>query len=373
MKRAISLVLVLIMCLTLCACGKTQESRENNSVHSVSETNEQSDDNVIEFDSSIVVAEDEFIRVELLKFYQDYYIWDDFGTPIKVSQSTEGARLEKFVTLKFYNKCDHKLRLYMDDIYLGNDGASLYLMAAKVNPDAGKNITASYLIRTGEKETLNSMEELHLFEGEFLITHEYGDGTQKNPHKLKFSIPKALDGGNENELSISDNSDAWLQFWDYLQEHGPVTVVTKKTDTGHNQVTITATADAIQIKQEGENATVSGKVTAHAINSMSFDLPANAQNVTAQIEYWVGGTDENGTPQVQSSSPQFSWDIQNYRSGDKVSVDAEYTWVDGNDQSTKKGYILATGALVEVTDVLSQALAESGLNICMADLGFTNF
>ena len=58
----------------------------------------------------------EYVRVELVKFYEEYYIWSDFGgahgTPEKISPSVEGANLEKIVVFKFYNKCDHKVRLY---------------------------------------------------------------------------------------------------------------------------------------------------------------------------------------------------------------------------------------------------------------------
>lgn len=198
MKRIITGFLILSICLSLCGCHSGGNQKETDSNHAVCapEAGKQSNKEEIVFETPVVVAEDEYVRVELLKFYQEYYIWSDFGgaygTPEKVSPSTEGANLEKLVVFKFYNKCDHKLRLYMDNIYLGNDGALLYLMAAKVNPDAGKNVTAPYLIRTGEQETLQSMEDLYSFEGEFLIKHEYEDGTQKNSHRLKFSIPAAL-------------------------------------------------------------------------------------------------------------------------------------------------------------------------------------
>lgn len=381
MKKAISLILVSVICLSLCACGKTQESPEHIPVDSVAEVSKQDNDHVIEFDPPIVVAEDEYIRVELLKFYQDFYIWDDFGSPIKVSASTEGAELEKFVTLKFYNKCDHKLRLYMDDIYLGNDGASLYLMAAKVNPDAGKNVTASYLIRTGEKETLNSMEELYSFEGEFFITHEYEDGTPKNPHNLKFSISEALDGGNGDELPASDNSEAWTQFRDYLQKRGPVTVVTEKINnsnsTGYHQVTIEATADVIQMRYEDEVTTLVGKSSAFGKSELCFALSPNEKNLNAQVDYFLGSSDENGHRDIRSCITEYSWDIQNYRRADELSLTADYTEVDENGASIKKeGTMLTlvlTNPCIDVVTVLGQTLSESGLDVTMADLGFANF
>lgn len=194
MKKILAIVLCLSICVSLCACGKNKV--DPNHLDCEPERAEQSNNEIV-FDAPVIVAEDEYVRVELVKFYEEYYIWRDFGgahgTPEKADRSMEGANLEKIVVFKFYNKCDHKVRLYMDDIYLGDDGASLYLLAAKVNPAAGKNITAPYLIRTGEKETLQSMEDLYSFEGEFLVKHEYEEGIEKNPYKLKFSIPAALD------------------------------------------------------------------------------------------------------------------------------------------------------------------------------------
>ena len=198
MKKTITVFLILTICFSLCGCNSkiSQTTTDPNHANHVPEITEHSNNEII-FETPLVVAEDEYVRVELLKFYEEYYIWSDFGgahgTPERVSPSTEGANSEKIVVFKFYNKCDHKVRLYMDDIYLGNEGASLYLLTAKVNPAAGKNVTAPYLIRTGEKATLRSIEDLYSFEGEFLVRHEYEDGTQKNPHKLKFSIPDALD------------------------------------------------------------------------------------------------------------------------------------------------------------------------------------
>ena len=214
MKRIITGLLVLGICFSLFGCNSKQNHKETDSNHTVCipAATEQSD-NVIMFETPIVVAEDEYVRVELLKFYQEHYIWSDmggaYGTPEKVTPSIEGSALESLVVFKFYNKCDHRVRLYMDNTYLGNDGASLYLMAAKVNPDAGKSVTAPYLIRTDELTPLQSMEELYSFEGEFLVQHEYEDGTKKNPHTLKFSIPAAVREVNKaDSQNVESNSES---------------------------------------------------------------------------------------------------------------------------------------------------------------------
>lgn len=194
MKRLLGMILIFSICLSMYACGSAeiQESKDVYPAGHSPEDSVQGYDASIEFDSPVVIAEDEYVRVELIQFYQDYYVWSEFGAPVKVSSSTEGARAEKFVVLKFYNKCDHKLGLYMTDIYLGNDGASLYLMAAHVHPDAGKNVTAAYLIRTGAKETLPSIDILYTLEGSFFIEHIDEEGNRADTHYLDFSIPAAL-------------------------------------------------------------------------------------------------------------------------------------------------------------------------------------
>lgn len=377
MKRLVAFFLVMSICLSLCGCntGEKQNTIDNNHVEPVPDTTELNNDNVIAFEPPIVVAEDEYVRVELLKFYQDYYLYGGAGSAVKADPSWEGATLEKFMVLKFYNKCDHELSISITDIYLGNDGASYYLLDANVSPDAGKNITRTYMVRTGEKEAVKSMEELYSCEGEFFITHEYEDGTKKNPHTLKFSIPNALGKGYEDS-QMYNHSEAWRQFHEYLQMRGPVTVITKKTKTGHNQVTIEATADTIHIIQEGENTAVSGKATAHAENSLCFDLSANVKCVNVRIKYQVEGSDEHGYKE-QSSNPEFSWDIQSYRSGDPIVLTVDYKYVDEKGNSLKedgsKLQLALTQALIEVTDVLHQTLEESGLDITMADMGFISY
>ena len=372
MKKSLVFLLILSICLSLYGCSAGEKKTNNNHVEFSSAPTGLN--NVIAFETPVVIAEDEYIRVELLKFYQDYYLYGAAGS-IKADPSWEGATLEKFMVLKLYNKCDHELSVSIADIYLGNDGASYYLLDANVSPDAGKNITRTYMVRTGEKEAVKSMEELYSCEGEFFIIHNYEDGTQKNPHTLKFSIPSALGKGNEDS-QMHDHSEAWRQFHEYLQMRGPVTVITKKTQTGHNQVTIEAAADTIHIIQEGENTSVSGAVTAHAENSMRFDLPANAKFVDVQINYRVEGSDEHGYRE-QSSNPEFSWDIQGYHSGDPIVLTVDYKYVDEKGNSLKedgsKLQLAPTQALIEVTDVLHQTLEESGLDITMADIGFVSY
>jgi len=231
MKKIISLVLILVMCLSLCACGKngacscdcaqcaqcekkTQatEIADTSHMEDVPEVTELSND-VIEFETPIVVAEDQNIRVELVKFYQEYTSWTNAGRPssIKADSTTEGATLEKYVVFKFCNKTDHTLLTYMDDIYLGSDGA--YNMNAHSSKDiaAGKNISREFIIQTGEKETLKSIEELYSLDGDFYVSHKGEDGISKNGYTLKFSIPNGMNGDSTDSASLENSS--YLGKW----------------------------------------------------------------------------------------------------------------------------------------------------------------
>ena len=219
MKKVISLILAAIMCLSLCACGKSDactcdcaqcancekktQIADASNADNASEAEEQND-NVIEFETPIVVAEDENLRVEVAKFYQEYRCWTENGYPNNANSTTEGATFEKFVAFKFYNKSDHTLSVRLSDIYLGSDGADYFpIESSSTEVAAGKNVLGNFLIRTGEKETLKSMEDLYSLDGDFYIYHKGEDGVLRDGYELDFSIPNGMNGG-----SASPDSEA---------------------------------------------------------------------------------------------------------------------------------------------------------------------
>lgn len=223
MKNVISLVLVAVMCLSLCACEKsdactcdcaqcaqcekkTQNIEIADASHrdGISEEAEQNK-NVIEFESPIVVAEDENLRVELVQFYQDYYLCKESYQPRKVEASVEGASLETLVVFKFYNKCDHELAIRMNDVYLGDNGANGYHEdgSGYLEPAAEKSVLGRFLIRSGEHKSLNSAEELYSLDGEFYVYHKYEDGVLREQYEFQFSIPDGM-----NSDSVTPNSEA---------------------------------------------------------------------------------------------------------------------------------------------------------------------
>lgn len=215
MKKVISLALALAMCLSLCACGtgntctcdcaQCAQCEKNAQIVDTANVRIDSDavkqnDNVIEFETPVVVAEDEYLRVELVKFYEEYRLWKQ-GYPHNADSATEGATLEKFAAFKFYNKTDHTLYIRMEDIYLGSDGAESFSVgSSSEDVFAGKNILKNFLIQTGEKETLTSMEELYSADGAFYIFHRNEDDVLHDGYRLEFSIPNGMTGNSETSL-----------------------------------------------------------------------------------------------------------------------------------------------------------------------------
>ena len=386
MKKTLFLALALAMCLSLYACGtgntctcdcaQCAQCEKNAHVDTAnvridSDTVKQND-NVIEFETPVVVAEDEYLRVELVKFYEEYRLWKQ-GYPHNADSATEGATLEKLVMFKLCNKTDHTLTTYLNDTYLGSEGADFFDIdgASRIDTAAGKNVLRTFLIQTGANTALESMEDLYSLDGDFSIFHKGEDGVMRNNYRLKFSIPDGMT--TSSKTPVSDNSDAWKQFRDYLKEQGPVTVITD-TSYGPIKTTIEENAGLIQICRMSDGTVTSGKVQVHVRDTTRFDLPANATVVNVHDELLEEGTDENGNRREKAGSTSHTWDIQNYRYGDDISFEMCYSELDSNGNYIQKtGILTATKAYADIADVLRQTLAESGLDVTMADLGFANY
>lgn len=392
MKKGMSLVLALVMCLSLSACGQSDacncdcaqcaqcEKKTQNTVavdadqvDNISEEAEQNE-NVIEFETPIVVAEDEYLRVEVVKFYEEYRHWKQ-GYPHIADAVTEGATLEKFVVFKLCNKTDHTLTTYLNDIYLGSDGAGFFDIdgASRIDTAAGKNVLRVFLIQTGSNEPLASMEELYSLDGDFSIFHKGEDGVMRNNYRLKFSIPDGYNHANKNEALAAGNPDGWKLFRDYLKERGPV-IVTDDTTDGQKVTTIEENAGTIQISSAGESTIVNEKIRFHMLVTTQFELPSNAKTVNVQDTYLEEGFDENGNRRDKSGSTSHTWDIQNYQKSDEISYIMDYSELDTKGNYVQKtGTMTVTGAYARIVEILSQTLSESGLDVTMADLGFTSY
>jgi hypothetical protein len=110
---------------------------------------------------------------------------------------------------------------------------------------------------------------------------------------------------------------------------------------------------------------------------LQFTLTPNIKNVNANVEYYLESTDGYGHSDIRSCATTILLNIHDYRSGDKLSVDTDYTQVDENGKSTKQEgmqlELVLTNPCADAMSVLSQVLQESGLDVTMADLGFANY
>ena len=385
MKKAIALLLALVVCLSLCTCGnsgactcdcpqcvqceqKVQNTDMADASHAAAVLEDAEQDNhTIRFETPVLVAEDDNLRVEVVNFQEEYRLWKN-GYPYSAVATAEGASLEKFVVFKFTNKADHALQVSLNDVYLGSDGAYVLQSPPAEEIAVGKNILVDALIQTGEEKTLGSMEELYSLDGNIRIYHKGEDGVLRNPYRLDFSIPDGY--AKETGAVSAGNPDGWEQFRDYLKANGPVTAV---MDTS-SKVTIEENAGNIQISHVIDTSAVIGQIPLHQYCSMQFELPPSATTVTVQEDYLMEGYDENENRREQSGSWSNVWDIQNYRSGDEISFAVEYSDLNNSGEYVqKKGTITATKAYAETADALVQTLAKSGLGVTMADLGFTSY
>lgn len=378
MKKIVSLVLILAICLSLCACGKSDictcdctqcadcEKKKLSQEPTVDSDSvvmqEENSKKKVELPEPILLAEDQNIRVELVGFFEE-------DSPYK--------HLGRFVTMRYTNKADYEIGVRLENLAI--EGSAIDCAFYSSSPDLLPGETTSYHceILDSFHNALDSIDQFYTLKGRFKVMRRTGESHYADAYELPFSVENALNGANNTGASISDNSDSWKQFRDYLIERGPVTVITDNTEDIKNQVTIEVNTGIIKISYQGVSTRFYGNSAAQARSSMWFELPSNAETVDVHMEYIVAGADTSGGAEIQSSRPTYNWEIRNYRSGDDLSFTADYTHEDGNGNSIKKSgtvmTISPTKAFILITDALDQTLTESGLDVTMADLGFSNY
>ena len=169
MKKTLSLLLALVMCLSLCACG----------VGNVQVMYPSSSGEKIEFED-VVLAEDENVKITLVEFYED--------TLLK-AQNSDSA---KCVTFKVENKTDSDMDFYVTP-YLNNERyEAAYVSGNTV--EAGRIGSVGISVTYGHNHSdVESLEELYNLELTFELTT--GSGTNNyNNYKIQCSIQDALNG-----------------------------------------------------------------------------------------------------------------------------------------------------------------------------------
>lgn len=329
MKKSIAMLLALVLCLSLCACGTSGKTNPSDAFMDSGNTASQDDNNeMIEFEN-IIVADDMDVTIELVNFYTEEYKW------------AAGTQQEKIVTFRFTNKTDQKLSLNADNFYLDNEKAYDCMKDGTVSLEAGRAGKYSFIVAENtspEHTALKSLDELYKLEGTFSGYTEY-EGSYKDL-EISFSIPKAMNG----EVTAMASPD--------LEKYGEIVAALAKNvwyfnggaENVMNAITFSDSAATIsQVSYDGN-----GKHEG-AVNAYPYTLDDNTITVTLadgsplEIPYTSSGDGvilDGGrymTPDDIVSGLQGFWTLENNGS-------IHYVHIEGNTITSEKASAAANGA-----------------------------
>jgi len=148
MKKIISLVLVLAICMSLCACGKSDacscdcaqcaqcEKKTHNAhesadlVQTPSASAEEDAGNRVVFPEPVLLAEDNTVRIELVSFFEEHSPYQDIG---------------KYVEMTFTNKTDYEMRVRLENLAADGSAVTASYPEAQL-PDLFPGETTTYFI-----------------------------------------------------------------------------------------------------------------------------------------------------------------------------------------------------------------------------------
>ena len=193
MKKLFSLLLVVTMILSLCACG----TNDNNSVAKKDENGNE----IIEF-TDIILVDDDTVTIELVNFFSKDVNW------------SEGKQNEKCVTFRTTNKTNHEITINPGNFYLNDEEAYVCMIDGSMCPAPGKSGKYSFYVGyedTPEHRALESLDVLYNLEGSFDILNVYEDSNKNNSYEPEFSIKSALNAedtkSKQEEIEIYNLTD----------------------------------------------------------------------------------------------------------------------------------------------------------------------
>lgn len=218
MKKIFSLVLALVMCLSLCACGqsdacscdcpqcaqcekKTHSHETVDVIMDSSETTVEQDNNgnKIVFPEPVLMAEDNKVRIELVGFIQEESPWKDIG---------------KYVTLKFTNYADYEVGVWLENLAVNNESADAsYRGGEKPNILPGETTTYFIEIRDAFNNALDSLDQLYTLKGRFKVLRRAGTNSYADAYEIPFSIPDALNNRSDSTSPISEAASNYYGKW----------------------------------------------------------------------------------------------------------------------------------------------------------------
>ena len=217
MKKIITAVLTLVMCLSLCACGKSdactcdcaqcadceKKTHAHETVNVIMDsigTTEEQDNNgsKIVFPEPVLLAEDNKVRIELVSFIQEESPWKDIG---------------KFVALKMTNNADYEVGVRLANLVVNNESADASYSAGDMpNILPGETTTYYIEIRDAFNNALDSLDQLYTLKGRFEVLRRTGTNHYADAYEIPFSIPNALN----SDSTISSSGTTSLENSSYL-------------------------------------------------------------------------------------------------------------------------------------------------------------
>lgn len=200
MKKTIALVLALAICLSLCACVKSdactcdcpQCAQCEYKTHSHEEAVITGDPSAaegetedgkrrIEFPEPVLLAEDDKVRIELMRFFEEDSAYKHVG---------------KFIALKITNKADYEIGVRLENLAVdGNISDCSYPGGNLPNLLAGETTTYQMEIMDNFQNTLDSLDLLYALKGRLEVMKRRNDGVYTDSYELPFSVESALSSG----------------------------------------------------------------------------------------------------------------------------------------------------------------------------------
>ena len=147
MKRFFALLLALMLCLSLCACG----NKSGDDMQSESSGTK-------EFEN-VILADNDAVKIELVNFYAKEENWAHLGEII-----------EKGFTMRITNKTSSTIGFNPKHFYLDNEEVSIMMMGISDSVEAGRTAIIPYSIwyETQPYNTpVKTFDELSRLEGSF--------------------------------------------------------------------------------------------------------------------------------------------------------------------------------------------------------------
>lgn len=193
MKKTMTLLLALVMCLSLCACGSNKAESGNNASVTIPVIHPGTDGDKIDLDD-LVLVDDSKVKISIVEFYTNKMI---------SAGNSDGG---KCATFKVENKTDREMVVNVIP-YLDNESLTAAGVEGSNAVEAGRVGRMGFSFTYGMYPNWTDLESLdELYEMEFTFELAIGVGTSNyENHKVNCSVAAALNGDNS---FVSDSESA---------------------------------------------------------------------------------------------------------------------------------------------------------------------